>query len=60
MRMRTKLTAICAVTAVGAVSPVGIFAASANIVDEPLINEFVTDAQGINMLEYVEILIPEN
>src|SRR5699024_3316361 len=60
MRMRTKLTATCAVTAVGAVSLVGIPAASANIVDEPLINEFVTDTQGIDMLEYVEVLVPEN
>lgn len=57
--MRTKLTAPCAVAAVGAVSLVGIPAAIANIVDEPLVNESVTDTQGIDMLEYFEVSVPE-
>ena len=60
MRTRTKFTATCAVAAVSAVSLVGIPAAHANIVDEPIINEFVTDTQGVDMLEYVEVLVPEN
>lgn len=37
----------------------GIPAAHANIVDEPLINEFVTDTAGADMLEHVEVLVPE-
>ena len=60
MRTRTKFTATCAVATVSAMSLVGIPAAHANIADEPLINEFVTDTQGVDMLEYVEVLIPEN
>lgn len=60
MRMRTKLTATCALAAVSAVSVVGIPAAHANIADEPIINEFVTDTTGVDMLEYVEVLVPDN
>src|SRR5690625_4977860 len=46
--------------AVSAMSLVGIPAANANIADEPIINEFVTDTAGVDMLEYVEVLVPEN
>src|SRR5690625_4506236 len=60
MRTRMKITATCAVAAVSAVSLVGIPAAHANIADQPIINEFVTDTQGVDMLEYVEVLVPEN
>src|SRR5690625_3606790 len=60
MRTRTKLTATCAVAAVSAMSLVGIPAANANIADEPINNEFVTDTAGVDMLEYVEVLVPEN
>src|SRR5699024_2329553 len=59
MRIRTKFTATCAVTAISAVSLVGIPAAQANTVEVPLINEFVTDTAGTDMLEYVEVLVPE-
>jgi hypothetical protein len=38
----------------------GVPAAHANIADEPIINEFVTDTVGVDMLEYVEVLVPEN
>ena len=37
----------------------GIPSAHANVVDEPLINEFVTDTAGTDMLEHVEVLVPE-
>src|SRR5690625_13408 len=60
MRTRTKLTATCAVAAVSAMSLVGIPAAHANIADQPIINEFVTDTAGVDMLEYIEVLVPDN
>ena len=59
MRTRQKLTATCA-AAVSAMSLVGLPAANAQVVDQPLINEFVTDTAGVDMVEYVEVLVPEN
>lgn len=59
MRLRKKLTATCAVPALSLVSLVGIPATNSHLVGSPLINEFMTDTQGIDMAEYVEILGPE-
>src|SRR5690625_1488317 len=54
------LTVTCTVAAISATALVGVPAAHANLVDEPIINEFVTDTAGVDMLEYVEVLVPEN
>ena len=60
MRTRFTLTVTCTVAAVSATALVGVPAAHANLVDEPIINEIVTDTAGVDMLEYVEVLVPEN
>ncbi|MGO1183118.1 MAG: ExeM/NucH family extracellular endonuclease [Micrococcaceae bacterium] len=58
---RKKLIAVSAVVAVGASALVGLSAAaSASLTDAPIINEFVTDTAGTDVLEYAEILIPED
>lgn len=59
MTLRTKITAVCAAAAVGATTAVAGAPANASLVDTPLINEFVTDTAGVDMLEYVEVLVPE-
>jgi len=60
MRTRFTLTVTCTVAAISATALVGVPAAHANPVDDPIINEFVTDTAGVDMLEYVEVLVPEN
>ncbi|WFP16047.1 ExeM/NucH family extracellular endonuclease [Citricoccus muralis] len=58
---RNTVIAGLAATAVGVSALVGIqVAASASLTDAPVINEFVTDTAGTDVLEFAEILVPEN
>lgn len=59
MHTPKKVVAGLTATAIGASALIGVTAAGAVVTDEPLINEFVTDTAGTDILEYAEILVPD-